>query len=140
MWTAIGYSAYELRGIRGQWWSSIPRANTPRIATAVRWVAANTAPDELVATDYEGAVYLYTGRQALPIITLMPAQYLRDYSPRENAMEGLLPVLDAYPVRTVVAGAGKAYDAAQYLATHSPARLRLREQVDGGGVFTVNTR
>jgi len=140
VWTAIGYSAYELRGIRGHWWSSIPRANTPRIATAVRWIVANTAPDELVATDYEGAVYLYTGRQALPIITLTPAQYLRDYTPRENAMEGLLPVLDAYPVRTVVAGAGKAYDAARFLATQAPDRLRLREQVDGGGVFTVNAR
>ena len=137
---AAGYSAYEMRGIRGRWWSSIPRANTPRIATAVRSVAASTSPGELVATDYEGAVYLYTGRQALPIITLTPAQYLRDYTPRENAMEGLLPVLDAYPVRTVVAGAGKAYDAAQFLATQSPSRLRLREQVDGGGIFTVTAR
>ena len=140
VWVSVGYAAYELRGIRGRWWSSIPRANTPRIATAVRWVAANTATDELVATDYEGAVYLYTGRQALPIITLTPAQYLRDYSPRENAMEGLLPVLDAYPVRTVVAGAGKSFDAARFLATQSPSRLRLREQVDGGGIFTVNAR
>jgi len=55
-------------------------------------------------------------------------------------MEGLLPVLDAYPVRTVVAGAGKAYDAAQFLATQSPSRLRLREQVDRGGIFTVTAR
>jgi hypothetical protein len=140
VWVAVGYAAYEMRAIRGHWWSSIPRANTPRIATAVRWVAANTAPDELVATDYEGAVYLYTGRQALPIITLTPAQYLRDYSPRENATAGLLPVLDAYPVRTVVAGAGKAYDAAEFLATQAPARLHLREQVDGAGIFTVNAR
>ena len=137
-WVAVGYLAYEVRGIRGQWWSSIPRANTPRIATAVRWIAANTAPDELVASDYEGAVYLYTGRQALPIITLTPAQYLRDYTPRENAMEGLLPVLEAYPVRTVVAGAGRSYEATQFLAMQSPTRLRLREQIDGGGIFTVN--
>jgi hypothetical protein len=140
VWVSVGYTAYELRGIRGRWWSSIPRANTPRIATAVRWVGANTAPHELVATDYEGAVYLYTGRQALPIITLTPAQYLRDYTPRENALEGLLPVLDAYPVRTVVAGAGKAYDAALFLASQSPARLTLRAPVDGGGIFQVNPR
>ena len=138
VWVTVGYAAYELRGIRGRWWSSIPRANTPRIASAVRWVAANTAPDELVASDYEGAVYLYTGRQALPIITLTPAQYLRDYSARENAVEGLLPVLDAYPVRTVVAGAGKSFEAAQFAAMQSPTRLRLREHVDGGGIFTVN--
>ena len=139
-WVSIGYAAYEMRGIRGRWWSSIPRANTPRIAMAVRWVAANTTPDEVVATDNEGAVYLYTGRQALPIITLTPAQYLRDYTPRENAIEGLLPVLDAYPVRTVVAGAGKAYDAAQFLASRSPARLVLRDRIDGGAVFTATPR
>jgi hypothetical protein len=140
VWVAIGYGAYELRGIRGQWWSSIPRANTPRIATAVRWVAAKTSPDEVVATDYEGAVYLYTGRQALPIITLTPAQYLRDYTARENAMEGLLPILDAYPVRTVVAGAGRAHDAARFLAAQSPPRLVLREQIDGGAAFTATPR
>ena len=140
VWVAVGYAAYEMRGIRGRWWSSIPRANTPRIAMAVRSVAANTSTSEVVATDYEGAVYLYTGRQALPIITLTPAQYLRDYSPRENAMEGLLPLLDAYPVRTVVAGAGKAFDAAQFLAAQSPTRLSLRERIDGGGIFTVQPR
>jgi hypothetical protein len=139
-WVAIGYGAYEMRGIRGRWWSSIPRANTPRIASAVRWVGANTSPDELVATDYEGAVYLYSGRQALPIITLTPAQYLRDYTPRENAMEGLLPLLDAYAVRTVVAGAGRAYDAAEFVAAQSPARLVLRERFDGGGAFRVIRR
>ena len=140
VWVAVGYGAYEVRGIRGEWWSSIPRANTPRIATVVRHVASRTATDEVVATDYEGAVYLYTGRKALPIITLTPAQYLRDYSSRENAMEGLLPILDAYPVRTVVAGAGRALDAARYLATQSPARLVLREQFDGGAAFTATPR
>jgi hypothetical protein len=140
VWVTVGYAAYELRGIRGRWWASIPRANAPRMASAVRWVLANTTPDEVVATDYEGAVYLYTGRQALPIITLTPAQYLRDYTPRENALEGLLPVLDAYRVRTVVAGAGRAYDAAQHLATHAPARLLLRERYEGGAAYTTTTR
>jgi hypothetical protein len=140
VWVATGYAAYEVRGFRGAWWSSIGRANTPRIATSVRWVAANTAPDEVVAVENEGAVYLYTGRQALPIITLTPAQYLRDYSAQENAQEGLLPILDAYPVRTVVVGTGKAYDAARFLASASPTRLVLREQFAGGAAFTATPR
>lgn len=140
VWVAIGYAAYEVRGFRGQWWSSIARANTPRIATSVRWIAANTAPDDVVAVENEGAVYLYTGRQALPIITLTPAQYLRDYSAQQNAREGLLPILDAYPVRTVVVGTGKASDAAQFLASASPTRLVLRERFAGGAAFTVTPR
>ncbi|MBW8771371.1 MAG: glycosyltransferase family 39 protein [Gemmatimonadetes bacterium] len=140
VWVAIGYGAYELRGFRGAWWSSLGRANAPRLATTVRWVADHTAPDELVASEYEGAVWLYTGRQALPIIPLTPAQYLRDYSAQENAREGLEPLLAAYPVRTVVVGTGSAYDAAAFLASERPNRLQLRERFAGGAAFTVTTR
>jgi len=140
LWVAVGYGAYELRGFRGAWWSSLGRANTPRIATTVQWVATHTAPDELVATEYEGAVWLYTGRQALPIIPLTPGQYLRDYSAKENVREGLEPLLDAYPVRTVVVGTGTAYDAAMFLSSERPTRLQLRERFAGGAAFTVTPR
>ena len=140
LWVAVGYGAYELRGFRGAWWSSLGRANAPRLATTVQWVADHTAPDELVASEYEGAVWLYTGRQALPIIPLTPAQYLRDYSAKEIVREGLVPVLDAYPVRTVVAGAGNAYDAAALLSSEQPTRLQLRERFAGGAAFTVTAR
>lgn len=140
VWVAVGYGAYELRGFRGKWWSSLGRANAPRIATTVQWVAAHTGPGEVVATEYEGAVWLYTGRQALPIIPLTPAQYLRDYSARENVREGLGPLLDAFPVQTVVVGTGNAYDAAALLSTEQPHRLRIRERFAGGAAFTVTPR
>jgi hypothetical protein len=140
LWVAVGYGAYELRGFRGAWWSSLGRANAPRIATTVQWVGTHTAPDELVATEYEGAVWLYTGRQAVPIIPLTPAQYLRDYSAKENVREGLAPLLDAYPVRTVVVGTGNAYDAATFLSSERPTRLQLRERFAGGAAFTVTPR
>jgi hypothetical protein len=139
-WVSVGYGKYELRGIRGAWWSSIGRANAPRLATTVQWVATHTAPDEVVASEYEGAVWLYTGRRALPIIPLTPAQYLRDYSAKENVREGLEPLLDAYPVRTVVVGTGKAYEAATFLSTKQPHRLQLRERFAGGAAFTVTPR
>jgi len=140
LWITVGYGAYELRGFRGAWWSSLGRANAPRMANTVRWVATHTAPDELLATEYEGAVWLYTGRQALPIIPLTPAQYLRDYSAKENAQEGLALLLDAYPIRTVVVGAGNAYDAAAFLSSERPTRLQLRERFAGGAAFTVTSR
>jgi hypothetical protein len=140
LWIAVGYGAYELRGFRGAWWSSLGRANAPRMATTVQWVATHTAPDEILATEYEGAVWLYTGRQALPIIPLTPAQYLRDYSAQENAREGLEPLLAAYPVRTVVVGNGNAYDAATFLSSERPTRLQLRERFAGGAAFTVTPR
>ncbi|MDB4882932.1 MAG: hypothetical protein JWL95_1698, partial [Gemmatimonadetes bacterium] len=92
VWVAAGYAAYEVRGVRGAWWSSIARANTERIVPTVRWVAAHTAPEDVVASESEGAVYLYANRQALPIVSLTPGQYLHDRSSRESAIEGLEPV------------------------------------------------
>jgi hypothetical protein len=136
-WVTAGYALYEVRGVRGAWWSSLGRANTPRIATSVRWVAAHAAAGEVVATENEGAVYLYTGHQAVPIIALTPGQYLREPSARANALAGLAPVLDAYPVRSVVVTTGKAEEAARYLATTGSPRLRLREGFPGGAAFTV---
>jgi hypothetical protein len=136
-WVTVGYALYEVRGVRGAWWSSLGRANTPRIAASVRWVAAHAAAGEVVATENEGAVYLYTGHQAVPIIALTPGQYLREPSPRENALSGLAPVLDAYPVRSVVVTNGKAEEAARYLATAPAHRLALRQEFPGGAVFTV---
>ncbi|MEO8564422.1 MAG: hypothetical protein ABI601_20275 [bacterium] len=140
VWVACGYGAYEMRAIRGQWWSSIARANTARMAPLVRWIIGNTTPGEVVASEYEGAVYLYANRQALPIVSLTPGQYLHDYTAEENAREGLLPLIDAYPVRTVVVGNGKAFDAAQYLVTRAAPRLAPREQFAGGAAYTVLPR
>ena len=140
LWVSAGYAAYESRGIRGNWWSSIGRANAPRLATTVQYVATHVAPDEVVAAEYEGAVWLYTGRLALPIIPLTPGQYLHDYSAQENAREGLKPLLDAYPVRSVVVGTGKALEAASFLATEQPHRLELRDKFAGGAAFTVKSR
>jgi hypothetical protein len=140
VWVACGYAAYERRAVKGRWWSSIARANTDRMAPLVRWVIGNTAPGEVVAAEYEGAVYLYANRQALPIVSLTPGQYLHEYTGEDNAREGLLPVLDAYPVRTVVVGPGKALDAAQYLLTRPNPRLAPREQFAGGAAYTALPR
>jgi hypothetical protein len=140
VWVTVGYAAYEVRGVRGAWWSSIARASTERMAPTVRWVASHTAPGELVASESEGAVYLYANRQAVPIASLTPRQYLHEYSARENANEGLKAVLQAYPVRTVVVGTRKSFDAAQYLVTSPTPLLAPRETFPGGAAFTVLTR
>jgi hypothetical protein len=140
VWVTVGYAAYEVRGVRGAWWSSIARASTAQMAPTVRWVAEHTAPGDIVATESEGAVYLYTNRRTLPIVSLTPGQYLHDYSPRENAEEGLRPILDAYPVHTVVVGTSKSLDAALFLVNTPTPRLAAPERFPGGAAFTVLAR
>jgi hypothetical protein len=136
-WVAVGYAAYEVRGVRGSWWSSIARANAQRIAPAVQWTIANTAPDDVLAAEDEGAIYLYTGRRAVPVFSFTTAQYLRDHSAAENAIEGLEPILSAYPVRTVIVGSRKSVDAADHLVNAPTPRLALRADFPGGVAYTV---
>jgi hypothetical protein len=136
-WVVVGYGAYELRGVRGAWWSSIARANARRIAPAVQWSLANTAPGDVLAAEDEGAIYLYTGRTAVPVFSFTTAQYLRDHSAAENAAEGLGPILAAYPVRTVIVGSRKTVDAADFLVNSSTPRLALRAEFAGGIAYTV---
>ncbi|HEY2066148.1 MAG TPA: hypothetical protein VGG84_09345 [Gemmatimonadaceae bacterium] len=136
-WIVIGYGAYEVRAARGEWWSSIARANTPRIASLVRWTSARTQPGDVVATDDEGAVYLYTGRQSVPVFSFTAAHYLRDHTVAEEADEGLIPILAAYPVTTVVAGTRTTLDVARQLTQRPAPRLAPREEFPGGAAFTV---
>ena len=137
VWVAFGYGLYEVRGARGAWWSSLPRANTPRIVAAVEWIATNTAPDDLIAAEDEGAVYLYTGRRAVPVLSFAVEHYLRNYSAKENAYDGLDPILAAYPVRTVVVGTRKTVEIADYLVNIRPPRLAWRADFPNGVAYST---
>jgi hypothetical protein len=140
LWVSAGYAAYELRAARGAWWGSIPRAGSQRIGPAVAWTLANTVPDDVVASDDEGAVYLYTGRRAVPVASFTTAHYLRDRSAAIEATEGLVPLLATYPIRAVLVGSRRTFDAAQYLASLPAPLLTLREQFRGGAAFAILPR
>jgi hypothetical protein len=137
VWLAAGYGAYELRGVRGTWWSSIARANTKALDPLARWILANTTPDQIIATDDEEAVFLYTGRRTVSIIAFTTRHYLAGHEPRQDARDGLEPILDAYPVSVVVVGSAQTYAAAAALTVGPAPRLKLREQFAGGAAFTI---
>lgn len=136
-WIVTGYASYEMRGVRGRWWSSIARANTQRIVPLVRWTAEHTGPADILATDDEGAVYLYTGRQTVPAISFTAARYLRVPTVDEETRDGLAPVLNAYPVTIVLAGTQTTLDVARRLTSLPTPRLAVRQDFPGGVAFTV---
>jgi hypothetical protein len=136
-WLAAGYAAYELRAVRGAWWSSIARANTRALDPLARWILANTSPDQIIATDDEEAVFLYTGRRTVSIISFTTRHYLAEHEPVQDAREGLAPILDAYPVSLVVVRSTQSYATAAALTGGPTPRLKLREHFAGGAAFTV---
>jgi hypothetical protein len=137
-WLIVGHAAYEARGIRGRWWSSIARANTGRVVAAVQWTLTHTDSSDVVAADDDGAVFLYTGRHTVPVRSFTAAQYLTGLPSR--AAEGLLPILATYPVRVVVVGTAGSYQAAASLALPPRPRLSVPQEFRGGAAFTVLPR
>lgn len=139
-WVAVGYSAYEIRGARGHWWNSVSRSNARRIAATATWVNSHTRAGALVASEDEGAVFLYTARHAVPVRSVTPDIYLRDIPTVEIARDGLRPILDAYPVDLVVAGSRATADAADVLVGSGSDVLDPGVNFDGGVVYRVKPR
>ena len=137
LWTLVGYAAYEGRAIRGRWWSSIPRAAAPHISFAVEWTKSRTAPGDVIATEDDGAVFLYTGRRTVPVRPLTAAQYLEDSTPEQDAASGLLPIMAAYPVRTVIVHTSDRYLTAMHLSSLPKPRLAAQASTSGGAAFAV---
>jgi len=103
-----------------------------------RWTLAHTTPGQVIATDDEEAIYLYTGRLTVPIISFTTRHYLETPAPERNAREGLVPVLEAYPVSVVVVGSAQSFAAATALTTGPSPLLTLRETFAGGAAFSIN--
>jgi hypothetical protein len=63
---ALGYARYETAGLRDRWWALAPQGISANFGELLPWVAA--LPDHaVVATDDEALVWLYTGKQAVPL-------------------------------------------------------------------------
>jgi hypothetical protein len=73
----IGFIWYNVRGHREAWWESVQRDSGERIVSVVRWVQRNTEPADVVAVQDDPAVYLYTGRRAVPVTDFRATDYLR---------------------------------------------------------------
>ncbi|HEX7977752.1 MAG TPA: hypothetical protein VF461_04075 [Gemmatimonadaceae bacterium] len=139
-WLVAGYASYEWRGIRGRWWESIPRSGVGHIQFAVGWTRANTAPTDIVSTEDEGPVYLYTGRRTLPVRAFTVANYLEDESAEKMAANGLEPLLATYPIRAVLTSTRGADAIARLLAESPSPRLIPAGTFPGGAAYTVVRR
>ncbi len=72
-----GYARYEVRGFAGQWWARSARQISANMDELLPWVGT-LPPRAVLATDGEPLVWLYTGRQAVPL-------YLFSYQGRSEA-------------------------------------------------------
>ena len=132
---AMGHALYTVRGYRGRWWASIPRAGAANLRPLVLWAAQHTAPTDVLAVEAESAVYLYTGRQTVPVHTFTVQQYFNPRTAAQDA-EVIDGVLAHYHVDAVAVTTRTIREATRLLATRTPPLLTLTDSFPGGIVLT----
>ena len=132
--TIAGALFFTVQGYRNAWWATVSRSYAPRIQPQLVWVTANTQPSDVVVTDDEGAVYLYTGRQALPVSPFTAEQYIRQRPLEQNA-DWLAETLRVFSPAYVIAWAKPTIDAAEMLVARRPPALVQADTIPTGRVY-----
>lgn len=135
---ACGYTTYNVRGYRHQWWSSIPRSVASADRELIVWIGTHVPRDAVVATEVESAVYLYTGRKAVPVSTFTVQEYFAPRTPRENAA-AIREIVGRYRPQAVVVTSTRMRDAVRELALETPPALAVVDTFPAGGVVLVPT-
>ncbi len=78
-----GAAFYSARGMSRGWASVAQGASAAQLRPVVDWVNAHTAPGDVVATEGEPLVHLYTGRPVVPVHVLTADEYLAGTSLRQ---------------------------------------------------------
>jgi len=130
----VGAMNFNVRGYANSWWATVSRSFAPRIQPQLVWVTEKTAHSDVIVTDDEGAVYLYTGRRAVPPNTFTAEQHLRARSPADNA-RWMAAIVRAFSPDYVVAWAKPTLDAATILSAERPPLLVQVDTIPTGRVY-----
>jgi hypothetical protein len=125
---------FNARGYANRWWATVAHSIGPRIQPQLVWVVERTGVTDIVAADDEGAVYLYTGRLAVPTNAFTAGQYFRPRTAPENATF-LAELLRAFRPRYVMAWAVPTQQAAEILSSTQPQILERADSIPGGRVY-----
>lgn len=130
----LGFATYNARGYRKQWWASVQRDAGQRARPIVEWVAASTAPADVLMTDDDLIVYLYTGRRGLPTSTFLPKEHLRPLSDGDNiaAVRGMI---DAFAPRYYITTSTPGRRAAEALTMGATPLLRRHTLIPNAFIY-----
>ncbi|MGH7694885.1 MAG: hypothetical protein ACRENH_07885 [Gemmatimonadaceae bacterium] len=130
----IGFVIYNYRGYRDQWWTSVQRDSGERIGGVVTWVRHNTQPSDIVAVQDDPAVYLYTGRRAVPVNDFEATDHVRP-SDIDHDLANVREILQRYRPRFYIVAWQNTLRAADSLARVQPAIIRPVDRVGSATVF-----
>jgi len=129
-----GYSTYNVRGVRERWWVNIQSDAGTRAKPIAEWVARATRPDEVVISDHDLIVYLYTGRRAVPTATFTALGRITPLTAAQDAAILRDMLADLKP-RWYIAASEQGIASAKLLAAEQPPRLRYAGSISTAQVY-----
>lgn len=80
-----GHAAYNWRGYKEQSYAYLQRRAGESAKPLLEWVSRYTQPGDVLSTEHDVLVYLYTGRRGVPTSTFLASQRVKPFAPSENA-------------------------------------------------------
>jgi hypothetical protein len=131
---ALGFATYNARGYRNQWWASVQRDAGRRAKPIVEWVAASTTPGDVLMTDDDLIVYLYTGRRGMPTSTFLPRERVQEPTDADN-IAAVREMIDAYAPRYYITASAPGKRAAEALIQEEAPLLRRYRLIPNAFIY-----
>lgn len=128
------YLAPQVIGSSRPWVWGIQGIMTNRSRPIVEWVNAYTGPNDIIATEDDVMVYLYTGRVTVPIGAFTPREHVAPQT-RAFTRASVLTLINAYPVRWLIPVTWQGIEASADLSRQAANGVHFRGKLPLGGVF-----
>ena len=135
----FGYISYNVKGVTRGWWTQLQQGVADRAYPMAQWVQANTKPTDVLATDDDLLIYLYTGRQTIPTGPFTAQEHLLPQTPA-FAAASLREILRIYRVNYVMASTRYGTYAANGLVVGRQPEIRVVAVVKTGAIYTPTLR
>jgi hypothetical protein len=129
-----GYAVYNARGFRGHWWEGVQRESGKGAKPIVEWVAHNTAMNDVLSTEHDLSVFLYTGRRSVPVSGFLARERISPLT-QDEEVSRLRTLLTTYKPRYYITAWENALRAADTLAAARPPLVRRFASMENAFVY-----
>lgn len=130
----LGLSVLTVQGYRDRAWSGLARFQSERISPKLAWVTRHSQPDEVIASEDEGAIYLYTGRPAVPVYSFTGLQHVVQPTARQDE-DALIRLLNLYRPSLIIVGTDQGVAAVDAVQSHASWPLKRVRDIPGSQVY-----
>lgn len=130
----VGYIGYNVKGVTHHWWDTVQQSVADRAHPLAEWTLANTKPTDILATDDDVLIHLYTGRRTIPTGAFTAQEHVVPQT-KAFASANLRTILHTFPVDWVMASTEYGTYAVNGLIVERPPEIRIVAVLKTGAVF-----